>query len=259
MVSRKPSRNVGSSRDPKPSRPALAFWLEYASLPACEIAAQLGYRAVIFDHEHGMIPREAADQLSLACKKLGLAVYSRVASAERVAIQHALDSGVDGVILPQIAGLAHAREATGYSKYPPLGTRGVGYSRTMNYGAIESGFFEAENRRCICLPMIETPAALAEVEAIAFLDTVDGLFVGPSDLSMTRGRGAFRATDKDLADLGTIAAAAAKAGKIWALPAPGRTVFDFAVRHQAALVTVCDDLTALGIGFARGLDVAGKR
>jgi 4-hydroxy-2-oxoheptanedioate aldolase len=258
MVSRKPLRKAISRRGRDTSRPALAFWLEFASLPACEIAARLGYAAVIFDHEHGMIPREAADQLSLACKRIGLTVYSRVASADRVAIQHALDSGVDGVILPQIAGLAHAQEATAYSKYPPRGTRGVGYSRTMNYGAIEPGFFEAENRRSICLPMIETPGALAEVEAIALLDTVDGLFVGPSDLSMTRGRGAFRATDKDLADLGTVAAAAAKAGKMWALPAPGRKVFDFAVRHKAALVTVCDDLTALSMGFARGLDVAGK-
>src|SRR6266481_2939557 len=170
------NKKAASSSRRKIRRPDLAFWLEYPSLPACEIAALLGYQIAIFDMEHGVIPRQTADQLALACKKLGLAVYSRVASAERVAIQHALDSGVDGVILPQIAGLAHAREATGYSKYPPLGTRGVGYSRTMNYGAIEPGFFEAENRRCVCLPMIETPGALAEVEAIALLDTVDGLF-----------------------------------------------------------------------------------
>jgi 4-hydroxy-2-oxoheptanedioate aldolase len=239
------------------NRPALAFWLEYASLPACEVAALLGYQVVIFDLEHGVIPQEKADQLALSCKKLGLTVYSRVASAERVAIQHALDSGVDGVILPQIVDLAHAREATAFAKYPPLGSRGVGYSRAMNYGGVAPDFFEAENRRTICLPMIETPGALADVGAIARLDTVDGLFVGPSDLSMTRGRGAFRATGKDFADFAKIAAAAAKAGKIWALPAPGRAVFDFANQHHAALVTVCDDLTALRLGFGQGLAVAG--
>src|SRR5262249_43440436 len=130
---------------------------------------------------------------------------------------------------------------------------------TMNYRGTSPGFFEAENRRSICLPMIETPGALAEVDAIASLDTVDGLFVGPSDLSMTRGRGAFMATAKDLAELGKIAAAAARARKIWALPAPGRKVFDFAVQHCAAFVTVCDDLMALGVGFARGLAVANQR
>jgi 2-dehydro-3-deoxyglucarate aldolase/4-hydroxy-2-oxoheptanedioate aldolase len=210
---------------------------------------------VIFDLEHGVIPPEMADHLALACKKIGLTVYSRVSSAERVAIQLALDSGVDGIILPQIADLAHAREATAFAKYPPLGTRGVGCSRTMNYGGVAPDFFEAENRRTVCLAMIETPGALTDVEAIACLATVDGLFVGPSDLSMTRGRGAFRATNKDLADFEAIAAAAAKAGKFWALPAPGRKVFDFAIRRCAKFVTVCDDLTALRLGFAHGLAV----
>jgi 4-hydroxy-2-oxoheptanedioate aldolase len=243
----------------KDRRPALAFWLEHPSLPACEIAALLGYEVVIFDMEHGVIPQETADQLALTCKKLGLTVYSRVPSAERVAIQHALDSGVDGVILPQIANLAHARAVAEFAKYPPLGSRGIGYSRTMSFGGVPPDFFKAENRRTLCLPMIETPGALAEVGAIARLDSVDGLFIGPSDLSMTRGRGNFRTTDKDFVDFAKIAAAAAKAGKIWAIPAPGRAVFDFSSRHQAAFVTICDDLSALRAGFAQGLAVAGDR
>jgi len=254
-------RSSSSSRPgaAKRGRPALAFWLEYASLPACEIAAGLGYDAVIFDLEHGVIPEAAADRLTLMCKRLGLTVYARVATAGRVAIQHALDSGADGVILPQIAGLEHAREVTAYAKYPPLGTRGVGYSRTMSYGGVPRGFYAAENRRTLCLPMIETPGALDDVAAIAALDTVDGLFVGPSDLSMTRKRGPFAATPADLKDLAIIALAARKAGKTWGVPAPGRKMFDFALREGAALVTVCDDLTALGAGFAQGLAVAGKR
>lgn len=241
------------------AQPALGFWLEYPSLPACEIAAGLGYAAVVFDLEHGVISQEQADALTLACKKLGLTVYSRVSAAERVPIQHALDSGVDGVILPQIAGLTHAREATACAKYPPLGTRGVGYSRTMGYGATPPGFFAEENRIRRCFAMIETPGALAEAEAIAALDTVDGLFAGPSDLSMTRGRGPFAASDDDLADLGRIAAAAAARGKLFALPAPGRKMFEFACRHRAAFVTVSDDLTALRLGLAQGLAVAGTR
>jgi 4-hydroxy-2-oxoheptanedioate aldolase len=243
---------------PDSAGPAIGFWLEYASLPACEIAASAGYQTVIFDHEHGVIAHEQADHLALACKRLGLTVYARVAAPERVPIQHALDSGVDGIILPQIADLAHARAATALAKYPPLGTRGVGYSRAMGYGAIGPEFFEAENRRTACYAMIETPGALADAKAIARLDTVDGLFVGPSDLSMTRGRGAFRATEQDLADLAAAAAAAKACGKAWAVPAPGAKVFDFARRHGAALVTVCDDLTALRLGFAQGLAVTSK-
>ena len=89
MVSRK---SRGQTKDPgasKPSSPELAFWLEYASLPACEIAAELGYEAVILDLEHGVIGQEMADVLTITCKSIGLRVYSRVASADRVPVQHA--------------------------------------------------------------------------------------------------------------------------------------------------------------------------
>jgi 4-hydroxy-2-oxoheptanedioate aldolase len=246
-------------KSPKTARPALAFWLEYPSLPACEIAALLGYGAVVLDMEHGAISREAADRLIPACRQLGLMVHSRVGSANRVAIQHALDSGADSIILPQIADLAHARDATAYAKYPPTGSRGVGYSRTMNYGGVGPDFFAAENARTLCYAMIETPGALRDVAPIARLGTVDGLFVGPADLSMTRGRGAFRATSRDFADFAKVVAAAAKAGKPWAIPAPGQAVFNFARRNKAAFVTVCDDLSALRTGLAQGLAVAGGR
>jgi 2-keto-3-deoxy-L-rhamnonate aldolase RhmA len=239
--------------------PALAFWLEYPSLPACEIAASLGYRIAILDMEHGVFSREAADSLVFACRKLGLIVYSRVATAERVPIQHALDSGVDGVILPQITDLAHAEVATALAKYPPLGSRGVGYSRTMKYAGVARGFFAAENRRTACFAMIETPGALRDVAAIVRLATVDGLFIGPADLSMTRGRGAFRASREDFADFRKVAGAAKSAGKPWAIPAPGRVVFAFASRQQASFVTVGDDLSALRTGLAQGLVVAGGR
>src|SRR5260370_16322744 len=114
----------------------------------------------------------------------------------------------------------------------------------MDYGGVPADFFQAENRRTVCLAMIETPGALADVGAIAGLNTVDGLFIGPSDLSMTRGRGPFRATEKDFADFARIPAPAIKSNKIWAIPAPGRAVFDFSRRHHAAFVTVCDDLSA---------------
>jgi len=205
-----------------------------------------------------VLPRGDVDNLAFACKRLGLTTFSRVATAERVEIQHALDSGVDGVILPQIANLAHAKAATALAKYPPLGSRGVGYSRAMSYGGTAPGFFEAENGRTLCYAMIETPGALADAEAIARLDTVDGLFVGPADLSMTRGRGPFKATAIDLADFAKVAAVASASRKAWAIPAPGAKVFDFARRHGAALVTVCDDLSALRAGFTQGLAVASK-
>lgn len=250
-MSRKPKQSA-----PKP--PPVAFWLETPSLPACEIARLLGYDGVIFDLEHGVLPLDATDRLTQACGKLGLVVLWRVATADRVAIQHALDCGADGVILPQIADAAHAREATAFAKYPPLGSRGVGWSRTMSYGDTPTGFFDAENKRTICWPMIETPGALADVAAIAALDTVDGVFIGPADLSMRRGRGPYAESAADFADMTRIAKAAQAAGKGWALPAPSPKAYAFAVENGACFVTVSDDLTALRQGLAQGLRVTGR-
>jgi 4-hydroxy-2-oxoheptanedioate aldolase len=240
-------------------KPQPAFWLERPDLAACEIAALVGYSLVVLDMEHGTIGTEAADAIVAHCRAIRLTTYVRVAAADRLLIQQALDYGADGVVLPQIRDVAHATEACAYAKYPPLGTRGVGYSRTMNYGAydgIDDAFFAAENARTVCHPMIETPGALRDVEAILALDTVDGVFIGPSDLSMTRGRGAFKFTTADQQDFRTVAAAARKANKVLGLPTPGAQAYALAVAEGAHYVTMCDDLTALRLGFAQGLQVA---
>lgn len=239
--------------------PELAFWLERPSLAACEIAALVGYKIAVFDMEHGAIGPEACDRLVAHCRAAGLIVYVRVAAAERGLIQQALDYGSDGVMLPQILDAAHAEEVCSYAKYPPLGTRGVGYSRAMNYGAydnVDNAFFAAENARTVCHPMIETEGALSDVEAILRLETVDGVFIGPSDLAMARGRGSFKFSAEDQQDFRTVAKAATNAGKVLGLPAPSPAAYALAVEEGAGYVTVCDDLTALRTGFVQGLAVA---
>jgi 4-hydroxy-2-oxoheptanedioate aldolase len=104
--------------------------------------------------------------------------------------------------------LAHAQEVTEYAKFAPRGTRGVGYGRTQRYQGANNSFFKTENQQRHCYAMIETAQAFADTAAIAALPCVDGLFVGPANLSMARGRGAFSASDADLADLRHIAATA---------------------------------------------------
>jgi len=231
---------------------ARAFWLETENGIACEVARLAGYGIVLFDLEHGVISHGGLDRLVPFAQGLGLAVHVRLANSERSGIQHALDCGADAVVIPQIADLSHAREASAMAKYPPVGTRGIGYSRAMGYGAASDDLFERENRKRHCYVMIETPGALEAVEEIAALATVDGLFIGPADLSATRGRGAFRATDADLADMECIALAARNAGKRWAVPALNPRVRELCLSHEAEYMALGDDITALAEGF-RGL------
>ncbi|MET2832907.1 HpcH/HpaI aldolase family protein [Mesorhizobium shangrilense] len=233
----------------------LAFWLMTPNENACEIASILGYGTVIIDIEHGTFePSTAARSITIA-KALGMTVYTRVDSAERVPIQHALDFGSDGVILPQITGLAHARVATAFAKFPPLGVRGFGGGKTVNYMPVPPQFVAAENRRTKCWVIIETVQALDDVEQIAALETVDGLFIGPNDLSLARGRGEYLADGRDHDDIRRIARAAQAQEKPWAMPIASIPDRDLARSLNIAFMATTDDLTALRDGLVAGLQM----
>ena len=238
------------------------FWLERSNLPALEIAALLGYRVAVLDMENGAIAQDACDALVAHGRALGLIVIVRVAAPERILVQQALDYGCDGVMLPMVRDAAHAAEVSAFSKYSPLGTRGVGSGRAFAYGAyhaVNEDLQSKANARTRCHIMIETAGALEEVDAIAVLPTVDGLFVGPSDLSLARGRGAFRFTSGDEEDFRRVARACRNHGKMLGLPAPNPRALALAQAEGASYVTLSDDLTALRIGLAQGLSLLSER
>jgi 2-keto-3-deoxy-L-rhamnonate aldolase RhmA len=239
-------------------QPDPAFWLERPNLAALEIAAVLGYRVAVLDMEHGVIAQDTCDALVAQARALALAVIVRVAAPERILIQQALDFGADGVMVPMVRDATHAAEVSAHSKFPPLGKRGVGTGRAYAYGAydaIDVDFQGKANARTRCHIMIETAGALQEVMAIAKLPTVDGLFVGPSDLSLARGRGAFRFTREDEEDFRRVAQACRENGKVLGLPAPSLKALALALSEGASYVTLSDDLTALRVGFEHGLAI----
>ena len=226
-----------------------AFWLQTANQNACEIAAIAGFDMVVFDAEHGVFDTAALDRLVPFCNAIGLKSMVRVGDANRYSIQSALDMGADGVILPQVRDLEHATQVSALAKFPPLGSRGIGFSRTTQYDGATSDFIARENSGRPCYVMIETPGALNEAGEIAKLPCVDGLFIGPGDLSLGRGRGVFQSSEADFADLQTVAKAAKAGGKQFA--AAGATV-EYARQassYEASFVVEGDELTAMMIGF----------
>ena len=97
--------------------------------------------------------------------------------------------------------------------------------------------------------MIETVGALTDAATIAQLPTVDGLFIGPGDLSLARGRGIFQASDSDFEDFSIIVAAAKAAGKHWGMPATGSNTIAYATELSSSLIVIADDLSALKAGL----------
>jgi 2-keto-3-deoxy-L-rhamnonate aldolase RhmA len=235
-------------------------WIASPSHWACEITAAIGFTSVLLDLEHGTINLESADTLIALGRALGLRVYARVPSPDRVPIQQILDAGAHGIILPQVRDLEHARAGSAFAKYPPAGLRGMGTPRSLNYDDTPDDFVVRENRRTLCLVMVETPGALRDVDRIAALPTVDGLLMGPYDLSLTRGRGQYRRTKEDLEDSDRIAAAARKAGKCLGMNAGDAAQFKFAVESGATLISIAEDLAALNAGLRQSFDaiVRGK-
>jgi 2-dehydro-3-deoxyglucarate aldolase/4-hydroxy-2-oxoheptanedioate aldolase len=227
----------------------MAFWLETDAQKTCEIGRLAGYQAVIFDMEHGSIEEMALDRLVPFSNALGLVTLVRLREVNQARLQIALDSGAKGVILPQIRDLEHARAASAASKFPPRGTRGMGYSRIHGYGSTDDGWVSDQDVQTICYVMIETQGAFDHCEAVAKLTCVDGLFIGPADLSLNRGRGVFSCTAADIADLNRIAAAAKSAGKLWGAAAGHRSYRAEAAARDPDLLAVADDLSALRSGF----------
>lgn len=197
----------------------LGLWLSSPNVALIEIAAARGIDVLVIDAEHGTFDLAALDAILALTRALRLPTLVKALAPERAAVQQPLDFGAAGVIIPHVGDVGHARAVTSFAKFPPKGSRSFAGGRTVAYGAPGENFFVEQDAITLCLPMIESAEALTDVEAIAALPTVDGLFVGPSDLALRRGRGGYRRDDADHADLARIAAAAAAAGKPWIMPA----------------------------------------
>ena len=230
-------------------------WLSDGSVATAEIVAGLGYDFVVLDIEHGSFDLATLERFIPVLKGLGLEVLSKVLVPERGPIQQALDFGSDGVIIPHIESFEHARRITSYAKFAPLGSRSLAGGRTMDYRGYDDAWIAEQDKAIKVFPMIEDAGALEDVEKIAALDTVDGIFIGPGDLSLLRGRGAYRQTEEDFDDFRRVIAAARENEKPWVLPAWTRVEKEFAIQERADYVLLVMQHAAIaeGYGNARAL------
>ncbi len=227
----------------------IALWMSQPHFSYLEIARTCGFSSFVLELEHGTFDLSTLDQFLAFTKAQGLSTLTKVLAPTSEAIQQALDFGSDGVIVPHILGVEHAKQVTKAAKYPLVGTRSYTGGRIFGYARPATDAFEKENKRTKCFAMIETAESLADVEKIVALDTVDGLFPGPSDLALARGRGAYAFNDDDRADLRRCAAAARAAGKPWIMPAWTEAERRFAQDEGAAMLVVATQNMTLRQGM----------
>lgn len=163
----------------------VGYWTVIDSPVVTEVLASAGYDFVVVDGQHGLVEYSGMLNALLAIDAAhGPAGVVRVRANNPADIGQALDSGARGVIVPLVDSAADAEEAVRAARYPPRGVRSFGPTRS----ALRVGPKPLDvDPEVLVLAMIETPGGLAEVEQICAVDGLDGVYIGPSDLSLALG------------------------------------------------------------------------
>ncbi len=195
-----------------------AAWCTLASPIVAETIAREGFAAVVLDIQHGLWDTASIIAGVGALHHAGSAPVVRVPLNDFAFVSRALDFGAEAIIAPMINSADDARRFASVAKFPPLGERSWGPQRAMTLQGKTAtvDYLREANDGTLTLAMIETPAALASVDAIAATPGIDALFIGPYDLSTALSGG--KAQDVQAPEveraIDQIGAAAKKAGKI---------------------------------------------
>ncbi|TDG12836.1 hypothetical protein E2F43_14850 [Seongchinamella unica] len=161
-------------------KPSLGIWINLPDIHLAETLARTGVDWLCFDLQHGLMDYSDLTRLLPAICGQPVTPLVRVAANTPDQIGKVLDVGAEGVIVPMVNSAEEARQAAAACYYPPQGQRSCGPMRPAMVSGIE--YLAHANAQIACLPMIETEEGLENVEEIAAVEGVDGLFVGPMDL-----------------------------------------------------------------------------
>ena len=165
----------------------IGLWSSLCNSIAAEIVSDSGFDWLLLDTEHS--PNEIPDLMQqLQAVQRGTATpIVRPAWNDAVLAKRCLDIGAQSLLFPYVQNADEARSAVTSTRYPPHGIRGVASaSRASRYGRVPGYLSKANDEICV-LVQVETREALKELDAIAKVDGVDGVFIGPSDLAASLG------------------------------------------------------------------------
>jgi 4-hydroxy-2-oxoheptanedioate aldolase len=170
----------------------IGLMFESGNTTIAECCALAGLDYIIIDTEHGPFEAETVMELCCTCARRGMTPLVRVKEISRPAILKMLDVGAMGLIIPCVKTIDEIKQIISYGKYFPKGNRGVAFARGNGFGYAEpkplTEYFEDCNRETMLIPQCETKECLEQIETVVNIDGVDGIFVGPYDLSTALGK-----------------------------------------------------------------------
>ena len=166
----------------------LAAWAQMGSNLSAEIFAEAGFDMVVIDSEHSPTTLPGLAAMMQATKGTNCFPMVRVPWNDMVMLKQTLDVGAAGVHIPYVSTPEEAEAAVWFCKYPPMGVRGIaGSQRAVCYGQDKADYYARANKDIIVMIAIETPEGVANIEKIAAIPGLDGIFIGPADLSTSMG------------------------------------------------------------------------
>ncbi len=166
----------------------IGLWLGLADPYAAELCATTGFDWLLIDGEHG--PNDLRSMLGAlqAVAPYPVQPVLRIPQGDTTLIKQVLEIGATTLLVPMVETAAQARELVRATRYPPHGVRGVGsgLARSSRWSGHTNYLHEADDSICLLL-QVETAAALAQLDDIAAVDSVHGVFIGPADLSASMG------------------------------------------------------------------------
>ncbi len=162
-------------------------WIQIGHPGIAEIFARAGFDWICVDLEHGAIGIETMTDIFRTVDAFDCVPVARLPVNDPTWIHRSLDAGAGGLIIPMVNTAAQARTAVREAKYPPVGSRGFGYSRANMHGMDFDNYIAAANDEIALVMQIEHKDAIRELDDIAAINGVDGLFIGPLDLSGSMG------------------------------------------------------------------------
>ena len=168
-------------------KPQIGLWLSLSNHYSAEACAGAGFDWLLVDTEH------SPNELDMVLSQLqAIAPYPvhpivRVPWNDMVTIKRVLDIGAQTLLIPFVQTVDEARQAVANTRYPPAGVRGVGgTTRATRFGRIKDYAKRAHEELCV-LVQLETQSAVDQIETIARLDGIDGIFIGPADFHASLG------------------------------------------------------------------------
>ena len=173
---------------------SVGTFTQLTSTVAVEALGRTGLDYVLIDTEHSAVGIEFLSSAITAADAAGIVPLVRINDIARSKVLQPLDYGAQGLIVPAVETVEQVRRLVEYAKFPPVGNRGFCPTRDGGYGYDEVSmqgtdvYFAHANQETLLIPQCETVGCLEHIEEITAMDGVDGIFVGPFDLSIALGR-----------------------------------------------------------------------